>query len=102
MSPLFTWRSAIAASELAPSHRLVALTLSLHMNERGGSAFPSRATLALETGLSPRSVSRILRSLVGDGWLTVEVRFDARGRQTSSRYVAAVPAGLLLRNPVDD
>lgn len=96
LSPLFTWRSAIVESELPSSHRLVALVLSLHMNERGGSAFPSQRTLAAEAGLSPRQARRILGELVAAGWLTVEPRHDRSGRQTSNTYSAAVPAARLL------
>lgn len=71
LSPLFTWRGAIADSGLPATTRHVALTLSLHMNERGGSAFPSHATLARESGLSDRAVGEHLRKLRDEGWLSV-------------------------------
>jgi hypothetical protein len=68
LRPLFTWRSAIVESDLPPTARHVALTLALHMNERGGSCFPSQATLASETGLHPRTVKRSLQAGWSAGW----------------------------------
>lgn len=69
LSALFTWRSAICDSELPSTSRHVALTLSLHMSERGDSCFPSVRRLADETGLSRRTVQRHLKELVEAGWL---------------------------------
>ena len=69
LSPLFTWRSAICDSDLQPTTRHVALVLSLHMNERGGSCFPSQPTLAKETGLTDRAVREHLLILNAKGWI---------------------------------
>ncbi len=88
LSPLFTWRSAICDSGVAPTARHVALTLSLHMSERGDSAWPAVATLAAETGLSERGVQKALRMLEAAGWIEVVL---GGGRRRSSRYRAAVP-----------
>jgi hypothetical protein len=87
--PLFTWRSAIVDSALSPQRRLVALVLSLHMNELGGSCFPSYATLARETGLSRRTVIRSVQDLVSGGWLGLELGNSER----SNRYTAIWPGG---------
>lgn len=88
LSPLFSWRGEVCGSHLAPTQRHVALTLSMHMNERGGSCFPGIDTLAEETGLDARTVQRALRVLADSGWLSVE-RGGGRGR--SNRYTAIVP-----------
>lgn len=69
LKPLFSWRSAICESDLPSTSRLVALTLSLHMNERGGSCFPGVTTLANETGLSRQTVLTHLDTLEGRGWI---------------------------------
>lgn len=91
LSPLFSWRGAIADSSLPPTVRLVALVLSLHMSERGDSCFPSVATLGRESGLAERSVQRSLRDLEEAGYLTVS---DSRGgRARTPRYTATVPDG---------
>lgn len=76
LSPLLSWRGAVcsAASGLTPAERLVALVLSLHMNERGGSAFPSLKRLERESGYDRRHVIRLLQGLVKAGWLTATKR----------------------------
>ena len=89
LSPLFTWRSAIADSGLPPTQRLVALSLSLHMNERGGSCFPSVATLVDETGLCERTVQGCRRALERKGWLRVS---EGGGRGKTNIYEAVIPA----------
>ncbi len=88
LSPLFTWRSAVAESSLKPTLRHVALTLSLHMNERGGSAFPSLQTLANESGLHRATVCRALAELEALGWLS---RTPGGGRGRSTVYRATAP-----------
>lgn len=89
LSPLFSWRGAIAGSTLPPTTRLVAFTLSLHMNERGGSAFPSVPTLGRESGLSENAVRDHLNALVKDGWLQREVG----GGRRANTYTATTPPG---------
>lgn len=89
LSPLFTWRGAIADSALPASAKLLALTLTLHMSERGDSCFPNRETLMRETSLSRATVRRQIQLLEDEGWLVVVV---GSGR-TSSRYQAVVPEG---------
>jgi DNA-binding transcriptional MocR family regulator len=74
LKPLFSWRGAISDSDLPPTTRHVALALSLHMNERGGSAFPAVATLARETGLSESTVREHLHQLRDSGWLSAGER----------------------------
>lgn len=89
LSPLFTWRSAISSenSRLEPTSRLVALSLSLHMNERGGSCFPSIRRLARETALHNETVQIHLDKLEKAGWLKV-----ARGNaKQPNHYTATVP-----------
>jgi hypothetical protein len=95
LSPLFTWRSAIADSELQPTVRHVALTLSLHMGERGDHAWPSIGTLCAETGLHRATVFRALRALEDDGWLARR----SGGGKASNTYSAQVPD---LPVPQDD
>lgn len=68
---LFTWRSAIASKHGPHSSitRHVLLTLSLHMNERGESCFPSMDLLAEETALSRRAVVEHLQVAAKAGWI---------------------------------
>lgn len=99
--PLYSWRAAICASDLAPVARHVALTLSLHMSEVGDSCFPSQQTLAHETGLCERAIRTHLRALENAGWL-VMVRRGGRsgdGHTWSSSYEATIANRKLM--PVD-
>lgn len=91
LSPLFTWRGAVqsSTSRLPASARHVALGLSLHMNERGGSAYPSLETLASECGLDRRTVQRSLQALESEGWLICVKRGGGRGKP--SHWQASVP-----------
>lgn len=88
LSHLFTWRSAIADSDLKPRDRHVALTLSLHMSERGDSCFPSMTTLAAETGYGVSTVRDAMASLAEKGWIDRQI---THGRGRSNRYTATVP-----------
>src|SRR2546423_1648665 len=65
LQPLFGWRSQLVEpdSGLTATERHVALTLALHMNERGGSCFPSIRTLARE-----------VRELVDEGQTVAALR----------------------------
>lgn len=89
LSPLFTWRTAIAKSGLPPTVRLVAFTLSLYMNERGGSAWPSITTLADDSGLSVASVKRGTKALERAGFLICK-----REKGLSTHYTATIPTQL--------
>ena len=92
LKPLFSWRSAIAESDLAPTTRHVALALSIYMNERGGSAHPGPALLAKDTGLHISTVKEKLAELEERGWLVCISRGGLKGeRRIANEYEAAVP-----------
>lgn len=104
LSPLFSWRGAIASKDsgLTPTVRHVALNLSLHMSERGDSCFPAVGTMVEETGLADSTVRASLRTLCDEGWLVKEERFRADGSRSSNTYTATVPERLTPhRVPVD-
>lgn len=95
LSELFTWRSAICESDLPATTRHVALTLSLHMSERGDSCFPSKRTLADECGRTRRTVQRHVRKLVEQGWLRKDGIHQFQtpgGPQETVQYRATIPA----------
>ena len=57
---------------VSPVQRLTLLSLANHSDQHGRNAWPSRATIGDETGLSVRTVTRALfRQLRGMGLLTV-------------------------------
>jgi DNA-binding Lrp family transcriptional regulator len=96
IAPLFSWRSAICESDLGPTTRLVALVISLYMNEMGESAFPSGATIAHKSGLSDRAVWTHIERLESEGWLSREKRFVSRNKvnlyATSNLYHVHIPS----------
>jgi hypothetical protein len=92
--PLFGWRSAIA-SENGPENsttRHVLLTISLHMGERGNSAFPSLSTIATESGLSKSTVCRHVKKAIENGWLEKNGRLRKSGADSSNLYSPSVPS----------
>ncbi len=92
LAPLFTWRSAIAESDLPSTTRHVALALSIYMNERGGSAHPGPTRLASDTGLHVSTVKEKLAELETKGWLKCISRGGIRGeRKQANVYVASQP-----------
>lgn len=92
LAPLFTWRSAICESDLKSTTRHVALTLSLYMNERGGSAHPGATRLAAETGLHIATVRACLAELVDGGWLEMLAQGGLRGaKRAANVYEARIP-----------
>jgi hypothetical protein len=104
LKPLFTWRSAIADSDLPATTRHCLLALSTYMNERGGSAFPGSTRLAHDTGLHIRTVKGCLTDAVRAGWLQLVERGGAPkdGPRRASVYRACVPAGVTESDPPDD
>ena len=94
ISPLFTWRTAIAKSDLGSTDKLVAFTLSLYMSELGSSAFPGQKTLAKAASLTRQTVNESVRRLEALGWL--EIASGKRGGR-SNLYTATVPEGVSAR-----
>ncbi len=90
--PLLTWRRAIAESDLPSTRKLVALALSLWMNERGASAYPGADTLAKDTSLSVRAVRDHLQGLVDDGWLELVEKGGLKGARRHANVYAATIA----------
>lgn len=90
LSPLFSWRAAVAQGDLPAPAKHLALTLSLHMSELGDSCFPSHATLSSETSLSTSTVCTHLKTLEDAGFILREP--GSKGRST--HYFATLPAGV--------
>lgn len=95
LSPLFTWRSAVMdpSTTLSASARYVALALSLHMNERGDSCFPSLETLEAEVRHSRNHILDALRELEAGEWLHVQRPPGKGGRGLKNHYRATIPEG---------
>lgn len=94
---LESWRRAIASSDLSATTKLVALALSLHMDARGGSCFPSIETLARDCSLSYDSTRRHLRKLRVAGWLTSML--DRQGVYGGTRVFYWIAFGTTSEEP---
>jgi hypothetical protein len=66
--------------------KLVLIGICDAHNNGTGRSFPSRAQLAIAASCDERTVTRKLKALEDDGWLTVIRRYDQNGRQTSNEY----------------
>jgi hypothetical protein len=95
---LFKWREAITSKYgPEPLTRLILLTLSLHMNQSGGSCFPSIKTLMQETGLGNKAVIRHIRLAEKTGWIRKEIcGFSGQGWKRHS-YKAKIPPNILSK-----
>jgi hypothetical protein len=89
---LFTWRELVASDRgpASPTRRHVLITLSLNMNQGGGSCYPSTARLAEMTGLSERSVCSHLEAAEAEGWIRRGRHGSGRGWKLTA-YQAAIP-----------
>jgi hypothetical protein len=93
-SALFQWRQAVCQSDLPPTARHVALTMSMYMKVGGTSAFPGGSRLARETGLALRTIRGQLTILVATGWLEEKYRggSPAGGVRKATEYAAQIPS----------
>lgn len=82
-------------SDLTSTQRHILLTLSIHMDERGGGAHPSLSTIARETGLGRSTVSRDLGILETLGWIGIDRDPNAAQRQLANVYRASIPGELV-------
>jgi hypothetical protein len=81
----------IRSSSLSYKAKLVAIMIASHYNFKTAvPAFPSVDTLAEETGLSGRSVSRAKIELIENGWLVTHRQFNR-----ASLSVPTCPGGEL-------
>ncbi|MEO1989645.1 MAG: helix-turn-helix domain-containing protein [Martelella sp.] len=100
-STAWSWRHAITQSGLPSNTRWVLMALSLHMNEMGGSCFPSIAQIVSETGLDKKTVLKHLALAKEEGWIRVEnVGFRGQ-RWKRASYIAAWPERKIAGHIID-
>lgn len=80
------WRDAVRDSNLDPTAKLIAYTVSTFMNGTG-SCYPRKLLIAVRCGRSVRTVDRAIRRIELAGYLVVG---RSLGR-TSNRYEATLP-----------
>lgn len=91
--PIVKWRNAVLGPDgpRSPTTRALLLTLSHHMNESGGSCFPSQALLARETLLSRRTVIRHLNLADAEKWIERTLGMGYASGWKKYEYQATVP-----------
>ena len=87
----WTWRHAITQSNLAPTTRLVLLTISCFMNDTGDGCYPTTKQLSEATGLSERAVCTHIDMAKQAGWLSVSVHGFKGQKWKNHQYQAAWP-----------
>lgn len=95
LAPVISWRTALIDGISCSTCKLVALALSLYMNERGGSAFPSVRTLAADCSLSESTIREHLNGhLHAQGWLVLVKRGGLKGEhRQANEWQASDPTG---------
>lgn len=87
----YSWRMAVAESDLPATTKHVLLTLSLFLADIGEGAFPSLRTLARLTSLTDKALRVHLLRASTKGWLERKERFHQSGRQMSNLYLVRIP-----------
>jgi len=95
-SLLFKWRRLVASEHgpEKPLTRHVLLTLSLRMNQDGGSCYPALRTLAADVGVGRSTVARHLKIAEQGGWIERYTRrLEGQGWKRKG-YRAVLPKGV--------
>jgi len=89
----FDYNRAILASDLKPNEKLVAIAIAIHYNWKTKEmGYPSIKTLVRETGLSKATIHRAKVTLILQGYLVSERRYN-----NSNLYLPQIPACLTQR-----
>src|SRR5213592_1465088 len=92
------WRNAVRDSNLDPTAKLVAHTLTTYMDATG-KAFPGKPALAEGSSIDKRTVDRALSRIEARGLLRIERTKggrQARGKAATNRYTATIPTVALV------
>lgn len=91
------WKKELVKSDLSSTARLVAHTLSIHMNGAGTSCWPSMPRLANESALGLSTVRQACAELEKAGWIERRISLGGRGR--TNHYEASFPPGMTPSEP---
>lgn len=97
-SNIINWLEAIWCADLPSSSKLLAAYLRSFMNEKQNMAYPSISRIVYETGLSRNTVTRHIKLLESEGWLSVDHSIGGSGK--CNQYIAILPerAYVLIAN----
>ena len=96
----FLWRKAFTADDrLSSTTRLVMHAIHIYMDGKSLQAYPSRSTLAEDTGLSKKSISKHTEAAEKLGWLK-KIKSKQPGNQfINNIYKGLYPKQASLRSP---
>lgn len=91
--PIVKWRNAVLGPDgpQSPTTRALLLALSHHMNDQGGSCFPSYTLLARETLLSKRVIIRHMKLAYVEKWFERTAGMGYASGWKRYEYQATVP-----------
>ena len=91
--PVVRWRAAVLGPDGPPSPttRAVLLALGTHMDDQGGSCFPSADLLAKETRLSKRAVLKHIQFAIAEMWIERTLAMGHGKGWKRAEYQATVP-----------
>lgn len=91
----FSWVQLILKSDLSPNAKYIALYLSTYMNLKQDIAWPAQSRIADETGLSIRTIIRMIKELSDTGWISTKKAGHAvnNSKQTylHNEYIIQIP-----------
>lgn len=100
-SRAWSWRHAIALSDLPALTRHMLLTLSLKMDETGGSCYPPISELVTMTGLDKKTVLKHLDVAEQRGWLEISQHGFRGQKWKRNEYFAKWPGRDVAGNLID-
>jgi hypothetical protein len=80
----WSYRAAVAESDLPAGTKLVLLVLSLRVNDMGDPTWPSYNTIARDASISRNSAIKHVANAVAHGWISRERRYNAQLRKNDS------------------
>ena len=98
---VWSWRDAVTQADLEPNTKYILLVLSLYMDERGGSCYPTIDTLVKDSSLARGTVIKHL-NLAEEAGFILRRRHGFKGQEwANNEYAAAYPAHAALIKPDD-
>ncbi|NLE82382.1 MAG: helix-turn-helix domain-containing protein [Rhodococcus sp.] len=96
----FEWMEALRGADLSHAEYRVLLNLSTYANSDLTNAYPSRATLCADSGVSGPTAKKALRRLVEKGWLVLtEQGGNQHWKGKANVYSLSIPKGVTQLPP---
>jgi hypothetical protein len=94
--PVWSWESAIAATDVAPLTKLVCLNIARYLSSAGKGWRITVEQMARDTGMGDRAVRTHLVLAQKAGLLAIVRHHDNKGYRTATEYLPRFPANVVL------